>query len=240
MADLGPLTLAQDADAAGWVIERLREFASSVVAVVPSGFEAYARVFHPARRVEDGGQVAVTWREVAAANGRAAHRAMQWPGIVGAWRLVHGDRQPGLWDSEPEEGSLPVAIAVDLAAALAAYTSTPGRCWFAVWEGFGALAVPPGAAAFNIPQRRMRLLTGPVTAASASLSLDPFRQSANLWWPDDHRWCVATEIDLDSTYVGGSRACVDAIVAHPSLEAVAVEPGDGVTWASDKVNPPPG
>lgn len=119
------------------------------VAVVPSGFEAYARVFHPARRVEDGGQVAVTWREVAAANGRAAHRAMQWPGIVGAWRLVHGDCQPGLWDSEPEEGSLPVAIAVDLAAVLAAYTSTPGRCWFAVWEGFGALAVPPDAAAFN-------------------------------------------------------------------------------------------
>ena len=49
----------------------------------------------------------------------------------------------------------------------------------------------------------------------------PFaHQSANLWWPADRAWCVATEIDFAWTYVGGTRAVVDALLADPRLDAV--------------------
>jgi hypothetical protein len=52
-------------------------------------------------------------------------------------------------------------------------------------------------------------------------------------------WCVATDVDLMSTYVGGSRACVDAIVSCPELQAFEVSPDQSPSWDSDAVNPTP-
>ena len=234
------LRSAPDAIPAEWVAGGLGGFAESVLSVVPAGFEAYARIFHPAWRAAAGGEVPVPWRDVAAHNGRVAHRAMQWPHITGSYRTVHGETQPGLWDREPEEGTLPEALAPVLASLLAQHTWTPEQCWFAVWEGHGCLALgedePP---AFEIPQRRMLLLTGAVTAAASTVCSPPWYQTANLWWPQDRTWCVATEIDFMSTYVGGTRQCVEALTRHDGLEAMLAEPGDGVTWAGDVINQPP-
>ena len=42
-----------------------------------------------------------------------------------------------------------------------------------------------------------------------------------------------------TTYIGGSAEAIAAIVACPELEADIVEPTDGVSWASDTINPPP-
>ncbi|HWK91361.1 MAG TPA: hypothetical protein VNR17_03770 [Luteimicrobium sp.] len=64
--------------------------------------------------------------------------------------------------------------------------------------------------------------------------------SPNLVWPADLAWCVATEIDCDSTLVGGSRALVDAICADDALEAFEVREDDDLTWTGDTVNPVPG
>ena len=50
--------------------------------------------------------------------------------------------------------------------------------------------------------------------------------SPNLWWPDDRAWCVATEIDLAWTYVGGSGALISDVLASPSLEAQPAAPDD--------------
>lgn len=51
-----PFVVATDVDATTWIDERLQPFGrlgegTLVGEIVPSGFEAYARVFHPARRV---------------------------------------------------------------------------------------------------------------------------------------------------------------------------------------------
>lgn len=64
-------------------------------------------------------------------------------------------------------------------------------------------------------------------------------QSPNQWWPQDRAWCVATEIDFDSTLVAGSDGLISEITAHPELEAFAVEPSDDLTLKGDKVNPRP-
>jgi hypothetical protein len=61
-------------------------------------------------------------------------------------------------------------------------------------------------------------------------------QSPNLFWPADRSWCVASEIDFDSTLVGGSRDLVDAVLAHPGLEVWPVSAGDSLAWDADTIN----
>jgi hypothetical protein len=92
----------------------------------------------------------------------------------------------------------------------------------------------------RLPEREYLLFGGPLAAAAemgwrpSDGSFDP--QSPNLFWPDDQAWCVATEIDLDSTYLGGSAALVADLLADARLESLPVEPTDS-TWAtSDDIN----
>jgi hypothetical protein len=233
---IGDYESAPDAAAASWVVGGLRGFAESVLSLVPAGFEAYGRIFHPAWLWEPTRRV--LWRDVAHDNGRVAHRAMQWPSITGSVGYYHGAHQPGIWDHEPEEGSLPEELAPVLAPVLARHTATPERCWFAVWEGYGCLAFSPeDAPALDLPYRRLLLFTGPITAVLGSLCAPPWWQSPSLWWPEDRAWCVETEVDMMSTYIGGTRKCIAELVAHDDLEAAIVDPADGVTWAGDELNP---
>jgi hypothetical protein len=43
-------------------------------------------------------------------------------------------------------------------------------------------------------------------------------EGPNYWWPNDRSWIVVTEIDGISTYVGGTRVCIDEVLATPFLE----------------------
>lgn len=51
-------------------------------------------------------------------------------------------------------------------------------------------------------------------------------RSPNLWWPEDRAWVVGTDIDGDDTLVAGSHTMIDAILAHPDLEARPVAAHD--------------
>jgi hypothetical protein len=238
MARVGEYESAPDASAASWVPGDLRGFAESVLSLVPEGFGAYGRIFHPA----ENGQLdtPVRWQAVAEANGKVAHPAMQWASITGSFRFEHGASQPGIWDREPEEGSLPKQLLPALVPVLERYTRTPDRCWFAVWDGYGSMALGDhDAPAIEIPHRRLLLLTGPITAVYTSLCTAPWWQSPSLWWPDDRAWCVETEVDLMSTYVGGSRDCIADLAASADLEAMAVQPTDGIAYDADRINPLP-
>ncbi|WP_432549053.1 hypothetical protein [Kineococcus arenarius] len=125
---------------------------------MPPVFEAYARVFHPAARSDGAGEdVEVSWAQGAAANGRQAHAGMEWVAITGSWEHHHGGEQPGLWETEPQEGSLPAAQAEALVQVLTRFTAADG-CFHAVWEGCGALALPPVAKTVPMPRREMQLL----------------------------------------------------------------------------------
>lgn len=234
----GGLTLCVDASPGDWIVSSVRPFKAHVVgSLLPPTFAAYARLFHPAMR--DG--LVVRWSEVAAANHRVCHAGMQWPSITGDRSFKNGGEQPGVWDEPPRTGSLPLDQTERLVTLLAAQTSTASQCWFAVWEGFGALAVPRDSTVgrLQMPQRQMILLTGPLAAAGASLEEDPFDQCASLWWPEDRSWCVATDVDLETTYVGGSRACVDSIVGDSQLEAMSIGVDQSLLWNSDHLNPRP-
>lgn len=205
--------------------------------IVPPVFPAYARLLHPAIRYVGDDDVEVPWTEVAAANVTLAHPLMQWPAITGGWEFVHEDDQSPLWDDSPAEGHLPVLVAERLAALLRRHTQTPGDCWFGVWQGSGAI-VATGPAPLLLG-RQYWLLRGPVELAAANMAPEPVEQSANLWWPADRAWFVATDIDLMSSYVGGSEACIGDLLAAPGLEVFPAAAGDPVCYDADTVNPVP-
>lgn len=87
------------------------------------------------------------------------------------------------------------------------HTSTPERAWFAIWDGHGfaeptALRRTPRLAR---PDRSYHLVTGSVGAVTGLHYPDgPQWRNPDLFWPDDRRWFVATDVDFWSLYVGGS------------------------------------
>jgi hypothetical protein len=254
-ADLmGPLP---DAAPGKWVRERTTGEWFTVGSLMPSGFPAYARIFHPAYRVVadqseagDGAAPLITpdgvtrweaevpWADVAGANGRRAHPAMEWVSITGSERFLQDLTQPGIWDRGPLEGSLPEDQSRRLIGVLGRHTTTPERCWFGLWEGYGNIEAPPTAGRLEMPNRSMLLFRGPIDAWLAGAA-DPVSQSPSLWWPEDRTWCVATDVDLMTTYVGATVECIDAVLVAPGLEAAPVTLDQPTTWDQDTVNPPP-
>jgi hypothetical protein len=264
--DLGDISLAESVEPARWVVDGIHGFAENVGSVIPSGFEAYARIFHPAYRGASQREIPVRWSEIAAANGRVMHAEAQFGAITGV--DPEKDCQPGLWDDEPVEGELPEELRAPLIEVLGAHTETPSRCWFCIWEGWGGLHISSAyRQRVRLPHRDYILVTGPITAILGSFrklygpgpsmsfatavrgdgpvpepDWDRFPlpdNGASIWWPDDRRWCVATEIDFMWTYVAGTTSCLDAILARPEFEALPTPLSAGVTFDSDPINPLP-
>jgi hypothetical protein len=236
--------------AAVWVADRLASYeAWTVGSIVPTGFQAYARIFHPA---EGPHEEWVTWAQVAAWSGK----------VLQAHAEFSAAHARGY---EPQVGELPPDLVAALSALLTPHTQTPERCWFCVWDGGwingpGQIGTAVGATAGEcadaqrqfeaaweltfggeaLPRSRVRLpgrdyvlLEGPLGAVGeigersnwqGRVQFEP--HSPNLWWPDDGAWCVATDIDLDSTYVGGSIALIDDLLDDAVFEALPVRESD--------------
>jgi hypothetical protein len=228
--ELGGLPVETDVSHGVWISStRRRAEPGTVAALVPAVFEAYARVLHPAVRYAGDDDVEVPWAEVAAHNGTVRHPFVDWDA------LTHGpvDSQPPVWDDGPSEGHLPVALAARLAAVLARHTAT-AECLFGRWDGFGFDLRDPGTPPRLLlrGERDVVLVRGTVADAVRNLAPEPYEQSANLWWPADRAWCVVTDVDLRSTYVGGSDACIAELIATPGVEAFSAAPGDRLTGGS--------
>ena len=264
MARRSRLHFATDVSAADWIVARVGPFGSGVGALVPHGFEAYARILHPAW---EAGDSPVTWAQVAAWSGRAIHSRVQFEAVARPAAGAGITAAP--WQGAPETGTLPPGLLSALCDVLAAHTETAGRCWFAVWDGYGRVPGPdaavasaaPGGAAGEpsgepaaprflppqfppgvtslpevlLPERPYLLLEGPLDAAG-ELGMTLYDQSPSLFWPDDHAWLVATDVDLDSTYLGGPAALVRDLLADGRLEAVPASVTDPVWAGSDDVN----
>jgi hypothetical protein len=245
---------------ADWIGPRLLPFGDhSLTSVVPGGFAAYARVLHPAEDPRKDERL-VRWSEVAAWSGMPLCRDAQFHSI--SLPPVR-PKAPAPWRSQgPEEGSLFLPDAEVLASLAREWTATPGECWFCVWDGYdwaGTLLTPPGepgvrlpdpvpAAIRNgarvcLPQREYLLYTGPVEAVTAVAPLSSRGQTPNLWWPADRAWCVATEIDLPWTYVGGPAGLIERILGDDRIEALPARLGDSLThtegwvtsWVEDAI-----
>ncbi len=134
--------------------------------------------------------------------------------------------RPGdAWISGPTEGSLPLREAQSLAKLLGPWTEESAPCWFGIWEGCCCLEPEDlRTAAVDSPGRRWRLFRAPLAHLPRSFDPDFDHQTANLVWPDDRSWCLATGTDSEATYIGGSEELIAAILAAEDLETRAVGP----------------
>jgi hypothetical protein len=254
------LTQTDDLTAAAWIAPRLGAFGSGVGGVIPSGFEAYVRILHPA----DSADEPVRWSDVAAATGKVAHPLMQFHSLAGVGPYDY-DVDSAAWSGAvPDQGDLEPESLNALLDVLARHTCSVQQCWFAVWEGHGWLrpsgpivfastdgTLPPPAsdrrfatidydARVELPQRKYLLFGGPLDAALAIGDWPTAEwflpHSPNIFWPDDVSWCVATEIDLFCTYVGGSRALIDELLADERLEVWEAHLEDPIAYDTDLLN----
>ncbi|MEU3626615.1 hypothetical protein [Amycolatopsis coloradensis] len=90
------------------------------------------------------------------------------------------------------------------------------------------------------PGREYLMFAGPLASAK-KLGWRPRpnwfeAQSPNLFWPDDRAWCVATEIDFDSTLVAGEEALIDALLKAPGPEVWRIEPDTSLAADGDRVD----
>lgn len=196
------------------------------------------------------------WSTVAGWNAKAVHPEMQFHSIGGPWMGAPQLAGPPI--QQPRLGVLSDRQCGALIELLARHTETPDSCWLCIWDGYGHLhrggsvqylvafqgdsppigfeppplipQPPYPSHRVKLPGRQYLLFKGPVSAARG------WRDGPNLWWPEDRRWCVASEIDFPYTYVGGSEELIAEVLDHPDLEALPAKLTDGITAASDTIN----
>jgi hypothetical protein len=220
------IVLQTDLAPAQWLTSLLLPGTFEVRMTAPQGFEAYARVFFPfvgSDVVRDGevvDQEHVTWTEMARQNGRIAHALTEQETIASEPQTCYGDLS-----DEQFTALLPV---------LERHTaSTSG--WFLVWDGFGDLSdsvFDYRAAQLRHPTRSYYLLRGPL-ASYGDLPHDP-----NYWWPDDRAWCWSTDTDFSWGYLAGTVACIDQVLAMPTLDAFLTRPENPACSGMDDINDP--
>jgi hypothetical protein len=68
---------------------------------------------------------------------------------------------------------------------------------------------------FDRPHRTYYLMKGPVTAVT-HLSYPGFNgwRNPDLFWPDDQRWFVATDVDFWSLYIGGQDTFIKELARN--------------------------
>ena len=215
---------------------------------MPRGYDAYARLFHPATTQEDR---PVRWSTVAEWSGKTYHNLMSFEGISVPKPGYGSEDQP--WAYEPVEDLIEPEDIVALSGSLSDYTGTPDKYYFAVWDGYGSFSAGSSAimtTSGGIPLlppvdvdrakrikgvgRKYLLYSGP--PSSDDFFDFPGLDGPNIWWPADRSWCVSTDIDLDSTYIGASEDCIERLLSHPSLEVLRTTYDAPVYMAADTIN----
>ena len=183
---LDGLEFTEDVSEARWVEESFSAF-GTLRSLLPDGFAAYARIFHPAYLNRDE-ERPVRWSTVASWTGRTAHPLMQFERIASLSEDPNAMYKDPPWGSHPRIGSIPERECRTLVEALRSFTSTPGNCYFCLWEGYGNIDTRLYKASSRVraPGRDYLLFRGPIDAIMAFITRDgPFwGHSPSIWWPE--------------------------------------------------------
>ncbi|MEM7341324.1 MAG: hypothetical protein AAF467_21895 [Actinomycetota bacterium] len=233
---------SREVTAADWWVDRLRPFGDYVIgSLVPGGFDAVTRIFHP---IEDEPSVpSGRWGDLAALNGRTAHAHMH------LHRIASRPGEDLGWNDGPDVhwGSTPRAE-VDRIAAVLVEAGTTGAVWFgfttidATFQTEATDGLPVAGRASSRTYYLIRASLAEIDDVCRFANDDPpfdaWIPTPTIWWPDDQTWFVANDVDIAWTYVAGSNTLVSAIEAHPGLEALRTTFDASDTFDSDTLNTP--
>lgn len=164
-----------DVACADWLRPLVDRSARDMHCVVPHGYQAYARVFHPATRDRpaDTGTwrghsrptaaeidvEPVSWSRVAEAFGTSMHPLAQFHRLIRPQSADYREviDAAGWRYGAPHPGNLDVRVLARLASIMCRHTASPHSGIAAVWEGWGGLTSPARLQPTNPCRRRQHL-----------------------------------------------------------------------------------
>ena len=184
-------------DCAQWYLNGLDPRAWTLQLFVPGGFQAYACIPHP------------KWQ-------RVPHQIQGAIYYHGSWM------RPVPFDTSDEafladEGQLVGPWADILFGALSQTTDPTTRCTCCLWDGYGGHR-PPTARIETGMNLGFLLYSARLDVIARWLSTHRTPSPTNIptmIWPPDEQWCVVTPFQFFSTYIAGTDALIDALLARP-------------------------
>lgn len=235
-----------------WIADALERYIGkkgyfgAVAVVIPDQFEAYARIFHPVDEMNAQGP-GLRWADLARSKNTVFHPEAQFHQLARTelyGRAVIDGRDVG----QAPSGEM-VQRELELLAEILAGHSVPSQDIFqAVWDGWGGFEpgrhnIPTGAGTTLTVAKGLRKYWV-FRGSMAEFVRPPWfdaewghsEQTPNLAWPADRSWCMASEIDFDSTLVGGTAELISAVVHSSGLESLEVTPSSDLSWQGDTIN----
>ena len=222
-----------------WVVDALGAN-SLVTGWVPSGYEAYARLFHASDVRSDGSLPLAERRalvelllEETATPERCwfcfadRHRPLDDQGVAERVAVPRGG-YPQLVTGGPLELALVPPPEKPLRLALPA-GNDPRKLLEAIAEQLGSHCGGSAGFLFGIDAGTTPTTRADVEERARKLTAESRflgDVSPSFWWPEDRRWFVATPGHMRTTYLGGSRGLVDRLLADGRLEAFPAEASD--------------
>jgi hypothetical protein len=210
--------------------------------LIPSEFEAYARILHRVDAYYENIDNPLSASEIAILKipsceplksfvtlRRAAGQGtrVRWKELSALLSVPFVPEVSGAWYRKKlEEGCWPRFL-------------RPGRVWPIGAECMElASTLDPFAEARNcffkfsdipfIGKNCPPLFRGSVDEVNGFLKTATYGCGFEHWWPADHTWCVCSDFDLDVTVVGGSRELISGLLASSVLECIEVKSGTRV------------
>jgi hypothetical protein len=254
------------AEAGAWIEPHLGGEFGAVSLQVPKVFDAYARIFHPptdekhrrvtwaeaARRLGRTAHREMQWHQIVESTDTDGLQNSNWSGSIPEWGRMELDDLDRLGavladrTADPEHcfsglcriDRSPVDDLTDDGARVPDLELPLGRDMVVFAGSLSAVLrlehIEQRAAIERRGEREE--LIGP--RFPEGFALDWYwREAPSIIWPADRSWFVTSEVDFDSTLVGGNRSLIDDLVAAPGLEVYEVDPDTSLAAFSDKLNP---
>ncbi|GGS94293.1 hypothetical protein GCM10010206_66210 [Streptomyces cinerochromogenes] len=205
-----------------WLRDRLGRAESGpghvVSELVPTGYEAYVRIFHRFEATDGSGR-SRTWQAW------AKDSAVPFHAELSHWWLRDEGCSSGrsLWQAE--DGALDDSSRRALAGVLGEVSGDQ-----VVYFAYDLAALLWGE---DQPLIRRASLADLETVREAVMNVVG-QSGPEFWWPQDRSWVVTTDYDLLSTYVGCSAKTAERLLGDDELEALPVTPQTRVDWETEQ------
>lgn len=211
--------LAVDTTVSAWAHQRQSSDVYRVDFQVPAGLDRYCRILH---RVYSSDGPLLPWSGYAQSVGVEIGPRTHWHEIA--------RRDPQLQNVGPVESSLDEASAQAFLKFLARHLDPNASIYAGFWIGWSWLhGIDPNFPTAPLGLRDYVLFSVPLSALIREYRSDP-SQFPGVLWPEDQSWYLSTDVDYNSTLVGGTDEFISSLIADQPLESLPIGPDVDLTY----------